>query len=68
MPNVGGKKFSYTPEGVQKAREHSAKTGIPMETGQRYNIGGLVKSKPGKRFKIKGSGAAVKGNTTLGSV
>ena len=37
MPKVGNKKFSYDAEGIQKAREHAAKTGIPMEVEQRYS-------------------------------
>ena len=49
MPKVGDKHFAYTPEGMTKAREHAAKTGIPMEVKQRYNVGGVVKSTKGKQ-------------------
>jgi hypothetical protein len=49
MPQVGDKKFAYTPEGMTKAREYAAKTGIPMEVKQRYNVGGVVKNTKGKQ-------------------
>jgi len=64
MPNVGGKRFPYTPEGVSAAREEAAKTGVPMEVKQHYHIGGLVKkSGLSKRVKTRGSGIAIRGNT-----
>jgi len=47
MPKVGDREFAYTPEGMTKAREYSAKTGIPMEVKQRYNVGGVVKQTKG---------------------
>ena len=48
MPKVGDKEFAYTPEGMTKARAHAAKTGIPMEVKQRYNVGGVVRQTKGK--------------------
>ena len=70
MPKVGNKKFSYDAEGIQKAREHAAKTGIPMEVEQRYNVGGLVKNgkKKSKPFTTRGVGAATKGTKTKGCI
>ena len=47
MPQVGDKKFAYTPEGMTKAREYAAKTGTPMEVKQRYNVGGVVRQTKG---------------------
>ena len=66
MPNVGDKKFAYTPEGMTKAREYAAKTGIPMEVKQRYNVGGVVKNTKGKKEyrgikPIQNSGRRTKG-------
>lgn len=66
MPNVGGKKFSYDPEGIRKAQEHAAATGKKVEYEQRYNTGGMVKG-PGKKAQ-KGCGAAVRGNKTRGMI
>ena len=40
MPNVGGKKFPYTPAGMQMAKEKSAQTGQPVI--KNYNKGGSV--------------------------
>lgn len=70
MPRVGDKKFTYDPKGVQKAREYSAKTGIPMEIDQRYHVGGLVKNggRKAKPFATRGIGKATKGTRTKGSV
>jgi hypothetical protein len=64
MPKVGGKEFSYTPEGIVEARAESAKTGVPMEVHKRYEIGGLLKKSGGpkvKRTRARGCGAATKG-------
>ena len=64
MPKVGGKEFSYTPEGMANARAESAKTGVPMQVQKRYEIGGLVKKSGGpkvKRIKARGGGAATRG-------
>ena len=64
MPEVGGKKFPYTPEGINSAREESARTGKSMDIKQRYQTGGLIgKSGTVKRTKTIGSGAAIRGNT-----
>ena len=70
MPRVGDRKFSYDPQGIQKAREYSAETGIPMEIDQKYNVGGLVKTGGRKRkpFTTRGVGKATKGTRTKGSV
>jgi len=70
MPKVGDKEFSYDAEGLRAAQEHSAKTGIPMQNSQRYNVGGLVKGggKKGKKFTTRGIGKAVTGTKTRGSV
>jgi len=48
MPNVGGKKFPYTPAGMQMAKEKSAQTGQPVI--KNYNSGGdvIASSKHGK--------------------
>ena len=46
MPNVGGKKFAYTPEGKEKAQMEAAKMGKKMTMG--YKEGGDVKKKPMK--------------------
>jgi len=40
MPNVGGKKFPYTPAGMQMAKEQSSKTGQPVV--KEYMGGGPV--------------------------
>jgi hypothetical protein len=34
MPNVGGKKYSYSPAGMAKAKKAAAKTGKPMKTAK----------------------------------
>ena len=69
MPKVGGKEFSYDADGIRKAQEYSAKTGIPIEVPQRYSVGGLVSSKnPGKSSSPRGAGKATKGTRTRGSV
>jgi hypothetical protein len=34
MPNVGGKKYSYTPKGMAMAKKAAAKTGKPMKTAK----------------------------------
>jgi hypothetical protein len=34
MPNVGGKKYSYTPKGMAMAKKAAAKTGKPMATAK----------------------------------
>ena len=58
MPNVGGKKFPYTPAGMQMAKEQSAQTGQPvvkeyMGGGPvHYSNGGDVIASP-KHGKIK---------------
>jgi len=64
MPEVGNKKFPYTPEGIGAAREESARTGVPMNVKQHYQSGGLVK-KAGlvKKTKTRGSRLAKRGNT-----
>ena len=50
MPNVGGKKFPYTPAGMQMAKEQSAQTGQPVI--KNYSNGGDVIASP-KHGKIK---------------
>ena len=58
MPNVGGKKFPYTPAGMQMAKEESMQTGQPvvkeyMGGGPvHYSNGGDVIASP-KHGKIK---------------
>jgi hypothetical protein len=32
MPNVGGKKYSYSPKGMAAAKKAAAKSGMPMKT------------------------------------
>ena len=55
MPKVGGKHFSYGPEGIKAAQAESAKTGTPMVKSQRYKVGGLVK--PSGGTATRGAGA-----------
>ena len=66
MPKVGDREFSYDPAGLRKAREYAASTGKKVEYSQRYNTGGLV-SGPTKK-KQRGSGIAIRGNKTRGSI
>ena len=72
MPKVGDKHFSYDAEGMKRAQEDSAKTGIPMEVNKRYNAGGLINSAgaglPGRPYSPRGVGKAVKGFRTRGLV
>jgi hypothetical protein len=72
MPKVGGKEFSYDAEGVRKAQEYSAKTGIPMEIPKRYNVGGLTdgqaKVRVGKNLTTRGIGKAIRGTRTRGMI
>jgi len=62
MPQVGKKHFSYDASGVAAARAESAKTGVPMEVKQRYNVGGLLRTasnSPSKKWKqARGAGVA----------
>ena len=51
MPNVGGKKFPYTPAGMQMAKEQSAQTGQPVI--KNYSSGGPVNIASPKHGKIK---------------
>ena len=59
MPNVGGKKFSYDPAGMQMAKVESAKTGQPMVKEYmgggpvNYSKGGPVNIASPKHGKIK---------------
>jgi hypothetical protein len=71
MPKVGNKEFSYDAEGIMKAQEYSAKTGIPVEVPARYSVGGLVSPKTPSRPKSKkprGVGKADRGFKTRGSI
>ena len=43
MPNVGGKKFPYTAQGMRQASKYSKATGTPMV--KNYKSGGVVKNK-----------------------
>ena len=52
MPNVGGRRFSYTPQGVREAQDYSEISGIPVNSTYRhggpidiYGEGGRVKKK-----------------------
>ena len=52
MPNVGGRRFSYTPQGVRDAQDYSEISGIPVNSTYRhggpidiYGEGGRVKKK-----------------------
>ena len=45
MPNVGGKKFSYTPAGKKAAIRHSKQTGQSVKSA--YKKGGRVKMSKG---------------------
>ena len=52
MPNVGGRRFSYTPQGVREAQDYSEISGIPVDSTYRhggpidmYGEGGRVKKK-----------------------
>ncbi len=50
MPNVGGKKFPYTPAGMQMAKEKSAQTGQPVI--KNYKKGGPVKTVDDKEVYV----------------
>ena len=63
MPEVGGKKFAYTPEGISEAREEASRTGIPMKVKQRYSIGGLINLTAADRVKTRGGGKELKAPT-----
>ena len=67
MPNVGGKKFPYTPAGMQMAKEKSAQTGQPViknysgggpvtitipSNEERYTVTQGHKNHPKKNFKF----------------
>ena len=41
MPNVGGKKFPYTAQGMRQASKYSKATGTPMV--KKYQEGGVIK-------------------------
>ena len=52
MPNVGGRRFPYTPQGVRDAQDYSEISGIPVDSTYRhggpidiYGEGGRVKKK-----------------------
>ena len=51
MPKIGEKEFAYTPEGVAKAKQESAETGIPIsdgaKRGESYQLGGLIPGQQG---------------------
>ena len=54
MPNVGGKKFPYTPAGLTAARDDAVRTGQPMRnSGNSYGnnpvYGGPVINGPARR-------------------
>lgn len=49
MPNVGGKKFPYTEEGVRSAQEYSGQMGAPMEETAFYK-----KTKNSSPYKLQG--------------
>ena len=64
MPKVGKKHFSYDPSGIAAARAESAKTGVPMEVKQRYNVGGLLRTaanSPKKEWKQARGAGIVRG-------
>ena len=59
MPNVGGRQFPYTPQGVRDAQDYSEISGIPVDSTYRhggpidiYGEGGRVKKKR-KKSKSK---------------
>jgi hypothetical protein len=54
MPKVGGKHFSYGPEGIKAAQAESAKTGTPMVKTKQYQVGGMVKRDRGAETKGAG--------------
>jgi len=52
MPNVGGRRFPYTAQGVREAQDYSEISGIPVDSTYRhggpidiYGEGGRVKKK-----------------------
>jgi len=60
MPNVGGRRFPYTAQGVREAQDYSEISGIPVDSTYRhggpidiYGEGGRVKKKRKKRKKPK---------------
>jgi|TARA_R110000803_G_scaffold37877_1_gene81761 hypothetical protein len=54
MPNVGNKKFSYTPEGKAAAMKASQMTGQPMSQNSGYKKGGKVGYKHGGKVEQGG--------------
>lgn len=42
MPKVGDKEFSYTPEGMEAAKQESIITGEAVEKNDNYEYGGMV--------------------------
>tara|TARA_Y100000310_G_scaffold298845_1_gene333157 strand:+ start:387 stop:704 length:318 start_codon:yes stop_codon:yes gene_type:complete len=51
MPNIGGKKFPYTPAGRRAASSYARRTGQPMS-----NAGGYGGGNPGMRRPISRGG------------
>ena len=61
MPNVGGRRFPYTAQGIREAQNYSDTSGIPINSTYRhggpidmYGEGGKVKKKRKKpKSKVK---------------
>ena len=65
MPEVGGEKFGYGPEGLAKAKAKSEKTGLPVKV-KKYQVGGLVKKANDQKksnSKCRGMGIATRGGS-----
>tara|TARA_R100001530_G_scaffold125589_1_gene94171 strand:- start:1409 stop:1684 length:276 start_codon:yes stop_codon:yes gene_type:complete len=61
MPNIGGKKFPYTPAGRRAASSYARRTGQPMS-----NAGGYGGGNPGMRRPIsRGGGYGMRGPGAL---
>ena len=56
MPKVGDKEFSYTPEGIEEARQEAIQTGQPIEDAKEYQFGGTVSNAMNRNETILGYG------------
>mgnify|MGYP003626480095 FL=1 len=68
MPNVGGKRFPYTAQGVRDAQDYSDISGTPVDRAYRgggsidmYGEGGKVTKKPTKKRTAGKANVAKKG-------
>ena len=69
MPNVGGKKFGYSPAGRRSAKKYARETGQPMKSRGGYGQGvdrrgGARTGMLSKASRSPGMGSRFKGNST----